>query len=284
MTQIGTERCPCFQAACALADFRDVIGAREAEPLPRLWVARWSTMLVDPLDQETPEFLRSAVVIFGESKRQTTSTSVGGLFHRPRLSFSYLLAARRLIVSASDDRLDVVAIPAAYLQRHAFELGLKDLTRAAYEIERDRAWLAALEHDPTTAKLSDVRSGRGHVFESLTRRLAAALELVNYARPVLVAEMEAMGKRLTAIEGQQHTWFRYGSFDRPVVLELGSVQRDLEALFERELWIRDWAHACDSATVWAEMALESQSLAQDSYSIEKANGMTREIDNLDELI
>jgi hypothetical protein len=53
---------------------------------------------------------------------------VGGKWARPNYALSYLLAARYVLDRATEAKtLNEIALPVAYLQRHAFELALKQI-------------------------------------------------------------------------------------------------------------------------------------------------------------
>ena len=247
----------------------------ELEPRPISW----------SMERETPEFYDS-ILVFAEAKQESpTATRIGGLLRRPRLAFSYLLSARHLIVRAEPGRLDMVAVPVAYMQRHALELAAKETIAAAYDVRFDRDWLAELERAGKGARPPERREpARSHQFQTLITELVEALDAIEYEADDLLSELREMGELLTIIEERQHTRFRYGTFDRPVTLELGGVQERLEGLFARELWIRDSAHAAESGTVVAELALESAALGQHIYPIEDRLGMTHPVSNFDELL
>lgn len=229
------------------------------------------------MERETPEFYKS-ILVFAESEDDSpTTTRIGGRYSQPRLAFSYLLSARRLIVGAPAGRLGEVAAPIAYLQRHAFELGMKDLIEVADDVRRSRDWLAELRRSGTQAKLPEkstpIRGQEGHRFDALVKKLREALEAVEYEANELLHELGEVGKLLTGIEDGEHTRFRYGNFAGSVELKLGETQERLETLFARELWIRDIVHETDPRSLLAELALEVLALGQQICTLEAKLGM-----------
>jgi hypothetical protein len=201
---------------------------------------------------------------------------IGGKMGNPVLSLSYLLAARRTIGnvrSGGGEPLGVVAFPIVFLQRHAYELALKEMIQDAYGFVRGKAWLAPLKSEGQGAKISAVDTpAHGHDLNKVYKELEAATIKSGYAVERLSGEIRVMAERLTEIEQRKNTRARYGEFDKPVELELGKVQLDLESLYEREFWARDWDDVLQRDTLHAEMALDAHDMSQEIYSLEVSLG------------
>lgn len=236
------------------------------------------------MNPKEPDFYAD-ILIWDETRVSETTTRFGGRFSEPLLSYSYLLGARRLIASATTARLDVLAAPIAYLQRHAFEVALKGLTAAAYKLERDRVWLSELRRDPGTAKLPERKKPVfTHHFGVLVDELEKALKAIDHDPRTLLVRLRETGERLAKLEQTGPTHFRYGGFTKPATLELGGLQTALEELFAQEMWIRDSDHIEHLDTVWADMAIESHQLGREIYAIEDRNGMTKPVTNFDDWV
>ena len=88
------------------------------------------------------------VFVLGSPKSRDEA-KLGGRWRRPQLDLSYLLAARHVIAAGQEaHRLSEVALPAAYLQRHALEIELKSWLAVVYDITRSAEWLMLLKSDP----------------------------------------------------------------------------------------------------------------------------------------
>lgn len=86
-----------------------------------------------------PAALYRDVVIFGA---KSDPPKIGGSMLQPDIARSYLLAARYVLEGGErSGRLSEVVLPAAYLQRHALEVELKDIIDGAREITADKKWL-----------------------------------------------------------------------------------------------------------------------------------------------
>ena len=195
------------------------------------------------------------------------SVHVGGWLRTPSIALSYLFAAHNLIADGhANDCLAEVALPVAYLQRHAFELGLKEAIKAAENIDWGHRWLDALRHDADASRPPSPPHLRTHDLVKLAERLEAALRVIGY--PPAAAELRDMASRLTEIEARSPERFRYPtvrsddaddrSFPELVRLELGEVQTDLEMLFERHFWMRDNIQANDpDATLLGRLTVDA---------------------------
>jgi hypothetical protein len=127
------------------------------------------------------------------------AVTIGGMFGQPDLARSYLLAARMTIdIAVSGNRLPDVALPVAYLQRHALELAIKDLLTAAYEIAADDAWVTALAKDHSAERTTPEAVPTRHDLFFLLNRLRSALDAIGHG-PVPPA-IEQLVTRLHAKE------------------------------------------------------------------------------------
>jgi hypothetical protein len=165
---------------------------------------------------------------------------IGGHFAQPNLGLSYLLAARHVIEAGeAERRLAEVTLPAAYLQRHAMEVGLKNLLELVYGIHRDREWLDALRRDPNADRNPVESVPPKHHFSELRRLARQALKKIDFDLP---DEIAGMTKKLAEAEVFDHTRFRYltltngeESFPKPEILRVAENQDELEMLFEKHL-------------------------------------------------
>jgi len=163
---------------------------------------------------------------------------VGGVWAEPNLGLSYLFAARHVLEGAERERrLNEVALPAAYLQRHALEVALKDTIGTAFAIKRDEGWLEGLKRDPKARPASPREIPFTHDLKRLLGILREALAAIGFGD--VPAQIVALAERLGAVEQFEPTRFRYltlkggaRSFPEPVLLLVGETQDLLEALFE----------------------------------------------------
>lgn len=169
---------------------------------------------------------------------------IGGTFRAPSYYESYLYAAHVVLKDAvSQNRVAAMAIPILYLQRHALELVLKDLTREARLLRWCRASLDAgyWLKPPKPPK-------RTH---HLAKLLKAARSAVAETRFRFPSELPAMVERLRRIElnalpgssfredETDPTVLRYSrasggqpSFGAPIILNLPELQEQFERLDE----------------------------------------------------
>jgi len=211
------------------------------------------------------------VLIFGGGSPCTDGppiARVGGHFREPDYGLSYLLAARYVIKGGhADGRQNEVALPSAYLQRHAFEIALKDLRDGARAIKEDRDWLAALKADPK-AKLKTLPALRfEHDLATLLAQVGVALAEIEYGD--VPPEFAEMVQRMAAVEGSDPTRVRYASrtdgkasFPSPVEIPVGDTQNRLEQLFEKHL---HRAIGGDGDALGTQLAEEGAYLAQELY-------------------
>jgi hypothetical protein len=202
---------------------------------------------------------------------------IGGVWQTPRFSLSYLLGARRLIDGARDAKeIDEIALPVAYLQRHAFELALKDLIELAYEIKTNSEWIARLAKDPRAEPPTPDAVRREHRLPIIIADLRNALHEIGWGD--VPDELVEMSERLTGIEREEPTRLRYNrikprrraeesSFPEVVTLALGKTQEILEKLFEEHLVVRDNSLTMERNNLIESLALEQMGQDQRLYSL-----------------
>jgi hypothetical protein len=201
--------------------------------------------------QAKPDMYKDVLTFSGKSTGEPT---IGGLLRRPNLPLSYMLAARHVIDRAeADERLAEIALPAAYLQRHALELLLKDALSAAYEIERDRRWLTNLRKNRRAKRPPETHVVPSwHSHGELRKLLCAALKEINFGPlPWVVTSMCA---RIARAEARAPERYRYQmvefnkkrrkgkkhrkkklkeAFGKRETLEIIATQNLLEATFQK---------------------------------------------------
>lgn len=206
------------------------------------------------------------------TKDGPAAAEVGGMWGQPNLGLAYLLAARHVIAEGErEQRLREVALPVAFLQRHAMELALKDLLETAYEIQRDRGWLAALQQDsdaePGVRKTAPFK----HDFKKLRKLVRGALKAIGFDLP---DDIDAMTMKLGTVEMFDPSRFRYltgadgeKSFPESEVLHVGQVQADLEALFEKHFHFQGFDRPNTEWNLATDLAAEGEYLTQAIYRI-----------------
>jgi hypothetical protein len=151
---------------------------------------------------ELPD-LYDDVLVFGGGSPATDgppTARIGGFWSQLDYGRSYLLAARYVIeCGRRDGRQNEVALPVAYLQRHALEVGLKDLLQSACAIKADRAWLEALKLDGKAPRPAVKKVKHHHDFHCLLRWLRKALEEIQYGD--VPAEFGTLADKVSAVEG-----------------------------------------------------------------------------------
>jgi hypothetical protein len=175
----------------------------------------------------------------GSTSEGPPTARVGGFWAVPNLGLSYLLAARHVIEKGVvESRLNDVALPVAYLQRHAFEVALKNVLETAYMLQAEEAWLQLLQADAKAKRPTRTKVPLEHDFGKLLRLVGTALADINCGS--VPPELEAMAKRLGEVEVFEPTRLRYAnlrtgapSFPDEVLLRVGETQEQLEAIFEK---------------------------------------------------
>lgn len=170
---------------------------------------------------------------------------IGGRFAQPDYALSYLLAARYVLQGADGHaNHNEVVIPAAYLQRHAFELALKCLLDIYYDAEADRKWLEALDRDATAARPAPKQTKYDHKFGDIIEKLCEALRSIDPLWNV-PAEVEKMADSLVRAEREHRERLRYPrigpkeeSWPKPFAIPITETQAELEGLFERHFVYR----------------------------------------------
>lgn len=205
-----------------------------------------------------PAGLYDGVLVLGGKSEATSppTANIGGIFGTPSYALSYLLAARMLLERAVETgRVNDVALPLAYLQRHAFELGLKTLIDVAYDVAADEERIDLVKRGEAVDTVRSKRAPRIHPLPRLINDLRQALATIGYA-PV-PSELVELADVLSAVEEHEPTRLRYervGRGDHPPMpslpesrpFEVGSMQKRLEEVFVRFMAYRENAMHLDS--------------------------------------
>jgi hypothetical protein len=207
-------------------------------------------------------FKGDALVVEGAAGAAT-----GGTWLQPHTALSFLLAARRLLDTTLAIGLAEIVRPIAYLQRHAFEVALKDVTNLAYSVAAGKKWLEAQSEnrnskppEPETAKFE-------HRLPEVEMEAGAALQAIGSSLPDGV---KAMVKRLSEIENKVPDRWRYStvkdrkpSFPAKTRIPIGKIQDELESLFETVFVFTtlDDARKGD-APLFAQLVLEYEAISQ----------------------
>lgn len=201
--------------------------------------------------KERPD-IYGGILVFGGGSPETDGPPVariGGAWAQPNLGLSYLLAARYVIERGQEARgQNEVALPAAYLQRHAFEVALKDLIESVFTIKADTEWLAALETNARAPRPQQSEVALTHDFKKLVDLLRSALAEIGYGD--IPTEVVTMASRLIDVESFKPDRLRYSktqdgsaSFPDAILVQVGETQEQLEALFKKVFVYQDDAGA-----------------------------------------
>ncbi len=197
--------------------------------------------------KERPTIYRNVLVIGGQSSSVNglPVARIGGIWSQPNLGLSYLLAARHVLEAGErENKVSEVALPTAYLQRHAFEVAVKDVAHTALVIRRDERWLAELTQD-ASARPGDIGGVPFiHSLSALVGVLRDALAQIGFGE--VPAEIVAVAEQLGEAEQFEPTRFRYlndrsgaRSFPHETFLNVGEAQERLETLFENVFEYQD---------------------------------------------
>src|SRR5687768_3395604 len=127
------------------------------------------------------------------------TANIGGVFRTPNYALSYLLAARLTLERAAETgRVDDVALPVAYLQRHAFELGLKSLIDIAYDVAVEGERIRLVERREPPDRVIVRYADRSHDLRKLIADLGEALTTVNHGE--VPDELVAVADLLATVE------------------------------------------------------------------------------------
>jgi hypothetical protein len=192
-----------------------------------------------------PAYYKDILIVGGGGK-----ASIGGLLSTPDLALSYLLSARYTIEGAiAIGRLSEVALPAAYLQRHAVEIALKSIIGSAKGTAQDDLLWDMLDKDPN-AEAPTFKPPSGHDFGTLVPEAAVALKAISFDD--LPDPLVKMCEKLTNLEKRaaaskaDATRMRYlsdrgGSDHFPQRQEIPLIehQNELEQVFEDLAYVHD---------------------------------------------
>ncbi len=218
--------------------------------------------------KERPEIYRGILVFGGGSPKEggPPIARIGGRWAQPNLALSYLLGARYVIERGQEMRCqNEVALPAAYLQRHAFELAIKDLIEIAFRLKADSGWLEALKADTRAPRPQQPQLPFTHNLHQLVALLGSALAEIRYGD--VPTEVTTMASRLADVESLKPDRLRYSrthdgsvSFPDAVLVRVGETQDQLEALFEKVFVFQD--NTAGTQSLATDMSQEGMSLDQ----------------------
>lgn len=204
--------------------------------------------------------------IRNERSEEQVTARLGGFWAQPNYALSYLLAASVAIENVrADQRESELVLPIAFLQRHAFELAIKDVADAAFEVACDSIWIETLKGDTSAQRPEQRRIPSTHDLLDLVGVLRKALASAHHGD--VPADIVEMAQRLTDTEGARHDRLRYPrlrtgekSFADEVTFNVGKTQADLEALFGRHFQYR--AEYDDNQNVVTSLAHEAEAAFQ----------------------
>lgn len=168
----------------------------------------------------------------------------GGDWRTPSYFFAYLRSARILIEhGVQNGTLDDIALPAFYMQRHAFELLAKRLLSWVYQLAEYRLELQR-DCQPVLSKKQRERFDRSHKLSDLLRDLKSSCMRFGFREPP--AELEQLAREIEKFE-KSDTWARYERSKNEkdgvvlhvqdeVVLPLVDLQRQLEEVSSKVVY------------------------------------------------
>lgn len=223
-----------------------------------------------------PEGLYDNVLVFGGkgSASSPPAAEIGGTWRTPNYPLSYLLAARMTLERAVEaGHVAAVVLPVAYLQRHAFELGLKSLIDLAYDVADDEERIGRVQQGQSHEDVPVRYAQKDHGLGKLISELEKALTAVKYD-PV-PRELVELADVLATVEAEVPDRLRYGrvgkakdpqlpSLPEARPFEVGQMQERLEAVFARYLVYRQNAldFEADEWNLLEALAVESEACFQ----------------------
>jgi hypothetical protein len=250
--------------ACSRARSMSVCLARERRALHAAIVG------VMPTLQQTPP-IYGKIFLMGSSKRDEATLS--GRWRRPHLGLSYLLAARHVIAAGqASSGLSDVALPAAYLQRHALEVELKWWLSVLCEISRSSQWLDLLRNDPNADPPPEAPVPLTHSHLELCARLEAAVKVARWPDPMPPAVRD-VAEQVAREEADAPERYRYDrvkvsgskvledAFKKRTRLPIVETQHALEDVF-RDVFHFDNDKADDQQTWGTQLIVEVDGLGQ----------------------
>ena len=220
-----------------------------------------------------PSIYRNVLVFGAVENASVSHARIGGLWRQPNLGLSYLLAARHVLEAGERERrVNEVALPTAYLQRHAFEVAVKDLIGAARAIKADADWVTALRADSSAERRCPEAVPFIHGLDTLLRLLGEALAAIRFGEPPQV--LQEMTRRLLKAERFEPARFRYLSLKRGIAsfpeeerIPVVAHQEELEEVFEEVFVYREDASAAETDNLATSIAHEGAALDQEIVTI-----------------
>ncbi len=201
-------------------------------------------VFIKPLDP------KGYVVMFGKGPEldladpQNGVARFGGAWRAANYFYAYLRSAGILIEhGVQNGTLDDIALPAFYMQRHAFELLTKRLLSRVYELAEYRLELQPA-CQPVVSTGQRERFNRSHKLTELLRDLKSACRRLGFRQPP--AELEQLAREIEKFE-KSDTWARYERSTNEkdgvvlhvqdeVVLPLVDLQRQLEEVSSKVVY------------------------------------------------
>ena len=172
----------------------------------------------------------------------------------------YLLAAGQLIERAEhDNRLDEMAVPCFYLQRHTLELAIKELVKRLHRLDYGDVVVKMMREGLDHRAHLPVQVRTIHKLTALVEDLRSLVYRRGYAFP---AVLEALARDFDAVEDGDETRSRYpagkggknfekkyalGSYPEEVVVPLKAWQVRLEAIEADSMHESLREQLCDAA-------------------------------------
>lgn len=196
----------------------------------------------------------------------------GGLFGQPNIALSYLYSAH-LLLQQPDHVYCKVARTIAYLQRHALEVGIKNLIQVAHAVHMQQVWLAALKSDPAIAAPFQPSAERIHGLRNLKKSAINALALLGYQLP---DEISQVADCLSEVDHDSSDSLRYSRslngkpyFAEAKDIPLRKHQDQLEAAFQDHLTIRSAGDPDAPYNMYEELSAIDNDQCGDLYQLGK---------------
>lgn len=202
------------------------------------------------------------------------TVKVGGLINPPRYLESYYEATRILM---ENDRVDSLAMPILYLQRHTIELLLKELLNGAQSVIEMKQQIQQAKRQ--TLMRYRKKGIKGHDLKTLLSDAEAALVALEW--PVPIPGLGELVKRFDDIEQGDETRWRYATLkdSKPsmpcglseyVELPIYEIQQRLNKIAKEEQIGSSYEDVMKADIIssyrWS-LALTEQQLLQEHYSL-----------------
>lgn len=142
------------------------------------------TIQVRKMNNPPSELYQNIMIARPRATPKTDVAEIGGIWATPDYAISYLLAARQLLESGkTNSRIEDIAIPLSYLQRHALELAPKNLINLANHVKYQQQVI----DDLRAGRFGPVQAPRTaplvHDFSTIIQALQSALSGIGFGAP-----------------------------------------------------------------------------------------------------